>query len=123
MQRILIVEDNDLSRDVLVRRLAKSGYDVRAAGDGRQGLAMVDVHRPDLILMDLGLPEIDGWECIRRLRTTDHTRHIPIIAITAHALVGDREAALAAGCDDFDAKPIDFKGLLARMHRLLPAHV
>jgi two-component system, cell cycle response regulator DivK len=119
MKRILIVEDNELNRDVLSRRLARRRYDVLVAADGRQGLAMAAVHCPDLILMDLGLPEIDGWACVQQLRENARTRHIPIIALTAHAMVGDRERALDAGCDEFDAKPIDFANLLLKMARLL----
>ena len=119
MKRILIVEDNEMNRDVLSRRLARRGYDVLLALDGPHGLAMAAMHGPDLILMDLGLPEIDGWECARRLKADDTTRHIPIIALTAHAMVGDRQKAIDAGCDEFDTKPIDFVGLLNKMDRLL----
>lgn len=119
MKRILIVEDNEMNRDVLSRRLARRGYDVLLALDGPHGLAMAAMHGPDLILMDLGLPEIDGWECTRRLKADESTRHIPIIALTAHAMVGDRQKALEAGCDEFDTKPIDFVGLLNKMDRLL----
>lgn len=119
MKRILIVEDNEMNRDVLSRRLARRGYDVILATDGPHGLAMAQMHGPDLILMDLGLPEIDGWECTRRLKADDTTKHIPVIALTAHAMVGDRQRALEAGCDEFDTKPIDFVGLLNKMDRLL----
>jgi two-component system, cell cycle response regulator DivK len=119
MKRILIVEDNEMNRDVLSRRLVRRGYDVLLALDGPHGLAMAAMHGPDLILMDLGLPEIDGWECTRRLKADESTRHIPIIALTAHAMVGDRQKALDAGCDEFDTKPIDFVGLLNKMDRLL----
>lgn len=119
MKRILIVEDNELSRDALSRRLTRSGYSVQSAADGPEGLAKATASAHDLILMDLGLPEIDGWECIRRLRANEATRRTPIIALTAHALPGDRDAALAAGCDEFDTKPIDFASLLAAMTRLL----
>lgn len=119
MKRILIVEDNEMNRDVLSRRLTRSGYDVLLAPDGPAGLAMAVSRGPDLILMDLGLPEIDGWECTRRLKADAATRHIPIIALSAHAMVGDRQKALDAGCDDFDTKPIDFAGLLTKMDRLL----
>jgi two-component system cell cycle response regulator DivK len=119
MKRILIVEDNELNRDVLSRRLAARGYDVSVASDGSQGMALATAGHPDLILMDLGLPDIDGWECVRRLRANPATRTIPVIALTAHALTGDRERALAAGCDEFDTKPIDFAGLLIKMNRLL----
>jgi CheY-like chemotaxis protein len=119
MVRVLIVEDNEMNRDVLSRRLASRGYEVLLAIDGLRGLAMAQTQSPDLILMDLGLPEIDGWECARRLKADDATRRIPIIALSAHAMVGDREKALDAGCDDFDTKPIDFVGLLQKMERLL----
>jgi two-component system cell cycle response regulator DivK len=119
MKRILIVEDNEMNRDVLSRRLARRGYDVILAMDGPHGLAMAQMHGPDLILMDLGLPEIDGWECTRRLKADESTKHIPVIALTAHAMVGDRQRALDAGCDEFDTKPIDFVGLLNKMDRLL----
>ena len=119
MKRILIVEDNEMNRDVLSRRLARRGYDVLLATDGPHGLAMAAMHGPDLILMDLGLPEIDGWEWTRRLKADEMTKHIPVIALTAHAMVGDRQRALEAGCDEFDTKPIDFVGLLNKMDRLL----
>jgi two-component system cell cycle response regulator DivK len=119
MARVLIVEDNEMNRDVLSRRLASRGFDVVLATDGPRGLAMARTHGPDLILMDLGLPEIDGWECARRLKADDATREIPIIALSAHAMVGDREKALEAGCDDFDTKPIDFNALLQKMDRIL----
>jgi two-component system, cell cycle response regulator DivK len=119
MKRILIVEDNELNRDALSRRLVSRGFAVLIAEDGRQGLALARSDRPDLILMDLGLPEIDGWDCVRRLRADASTSSIPIVALTAHAMIGEREKALAAGCDDFDTKPIDFHGLLQKMARLL----
>jgi CheY-like chemotaxis protein len=117
--RVLVVEDNELNRDALQRRLRSTGFDVRAAADGLQGLADARAFHPDLILMDLGLPEIDGWECMRRLRADDFTRTIPIFVLTAHALVGDRERALAAGCDEFDTKPLDFGRLLIKMREVL----
>jgi two-component system, cell cycle response regulator DivK len=119
MKRILIVEDNELNRDVLQRRLTRCGYDVVVAVDGREGLGMACRCEPHLILMDLGLPEVDGWECVRRLREQTATARIPVIALTAHALVGDRERALDAGCNEFDTKPIDFAALLTKMDRLL----
>ena len=119
MKRVLIVEDNEMNRDVLSRRLVRRGYDVMLAIDGSHGLAMAQSAEPYLILMDLGLPEPDGWECARRLKADEATRHIPIIALSAHAMVGDRQKALDAGCDEFDTKPIDFGGLLAKMDRLL----
>jgi CheY-like chemotaxis protein len=119
MKRILIVEDNELNRDVLSRRLAASGYEVLVAEDGLQGLALATARQPDLILMDLGLPDIDGWECVRRLRANPATRTVPVVALTAHAMRGDREKALDAGCDEFDTKPIDFANLLIKMRSLL----
>jgi two-component system, cell cycle response regulator DivK len=119
MKRILIVEDNEMNRDALSRRLSRRGYEVLMASDGQQGLAAAHAQTPDLILMDLGLPEIDGWECTRRLKSDARTNPIPIIALSAHAMVGDREKALRAGCDDFDTKPIDFANLLDKMGRLL----
>lgn len=119
MTRILIVEDNELNRDVLSRRLAARGYEVLVAVDGPHGLALAKACQPDLILMDLGLPEIDGWECVRRLRAIPATRSVPVVALTAHAMTGDREKALEAGCDEFDTKPIDFERLLIKMRTLL----
>jgi len=119
MHRILIVDDNEMNRDVLSRRLVRRGYDVLLASEGQQGLDVARAERPDLILLDLGLPEIDGWECARRLKADDSTRRIPVVALTAHAMVGDREKAIDAGCDDFDTKPIDFERLIERMEALL----
>jgi CheY-like chemotaxis protein len=119
MKRILVVEDNELNRDVLSRRLARQGYQVLLATDGVGGLAVAQAEQPDLILMDLSMPEIDGWECTRRLKAEARTRAIPIIALSAHAMIGDRQKALDAGCDDFDTKPLDFGGLLEKIDRLL----
>jgi CheY-like chemotaxis protein len=116
---ILIVEDNELNRDVLSRQLVRRGHRVESAADGLVGLTLARQHAPDLILLDLGLPGIDGWECARRLKADPATSHIPIIALTAHAMVGDRQQALDAGCDDFDTKPIDLTVLLEKMARLL----
>jgi two-component system cell cycle response regulator DivK len=121
MKRILIVEDNELNRDVLSRRLSRLGFGVVLANGGREGLALASAGQPDLILMDLGMPEIDGWECTRRLKADPATRWIPIIALTAHAMVGEREKALEAGCDEVDTKPIDFARLLDKMDRLCDA--
>lgn len=112
-----------MNRDVLSRRLARSGYDVLLACDGPEGLSTAGRARPDLILLDLGLPEIDGWEVARRLKADALTRPIPIIALSAHAMVGDRQRALDAGCDDFDTKPIDFVNLLRKMDQLLSRHL
>ncbi len=116
---ILIVEDNEMNRDVLSRQLVRRGYRVETAADGLLGLAAARTHAPALILLDLGLPGIDGWECARRLKADPATGRIPIIALTAHAMVGDRQKALDAGCDDFDTKPIDLAVLLGKIARLL----
>ena len=119
MKRILVVEDNEMNRDVLSRRLVRHGYQVLLATDGAGGLAIAHAEQPDLILMDLAMPEVDGWECARRLKAEPRTRAIPIIALSAHAMTGDRQKALDAGCDDFDTKPLDFGGLLEKIDRLL----
>ena len=123
MKRILIVEDNEMNRDVLSRRLRRQGYEVLIATAGLDGLRLAYEARPDLILMDLGMPDIDGWECAKRLKAEAVTSAIPIIALTAHAMLDDRQKALDAGCDDFDTKPIDFSGLLEKMTRLLCSSV
>jgi CheY-like chemotaxis protein len=119
MKRVLIVEDNEVNRDVLSRRLVRRGFDVLLAFDGPQGIEMAQRHEPNLILLDLALPQIDGWECARRLKADAATERIPIIALSAHAMRGDRQRALEAGCDEFGTKPIDFAGLLQKMDRLL----
>jgi two-component system, cell cycle response regulator DivK len=119
MRRILLVEDNEMNRDMLSRRLVRQGYDVILALDGEAGVALAATVRPDLILMDMSLPGIDGWEATRRIRGEPQLRHIPIIALTAHAMTGDREAAAAAGCDDYDTKPVELPRLLAKMRLLL----
>ncbi len=108
-----------MNRDVLSRRLRRQGFDVLIATAGLDGLRMASEARPDLILMDLGMPDIDGWECAKRLKAEVATSDIPIIALTAHAMLDDRQKALDAGCDDFDTKPINFSGLLEKMNRLL----
>jgi CheY-like chemotaxis protein len=120
MPKILIVEDNELSRDMLSRRLRRKGYEVLVATDGQEGIAMAQRELPDLVLMDLSLPDLDGWEATRRLKTNEKTAHIPVIALTAHAMSGDREKALEAGCDDYDTKPIDLRRLLSKMVRWVP---
>ena len=120
MTRILYVEDNEDNIYMLRRRLERKGIEVIVAGDGEQGIAAAERERPDLILMDLSLPVIDGWEAARRLKSDPGTRAIPIIALSAHAMAGDRERALAAGCDDYDTKPVDLRGLLAKIEALLP---
>jgi len=119
MPKILIVEDNEMNRDMLSRRLAKRGYDVAIAVDGEQGLAMARSAPPALILMDMSLPGLDGWEATRQLKALPETRAVPVIALTAHAMAGDREKAIAAGCDDFDTKPVDLPRLLAKIDALL----
>jgi CheY-like chemotaxis protein len=119
MPRILLVEDNEMNRDMLARRLSRRGYEVAVALDGEQGVAMARSEAPALILMDMSLPGIDGWEATRRLKAAPETRSIPVIALTAHAMSGDREKAVAAGCDDFDIKPIDLERLLGKIEALL----
>jgi CheY-like chemotaxis protein len=117
--KILYIEDNDDNVYVMRTRLGRAGFTVLVAVDAEQGLTMPVVERPDLILMDLGLPGMDGWEATRRLKAAPETRQIPIIAVSAHAMAGDREKALAAGCDDYDIKPIDFTRLRAKIQTLV----
>jgi CheY-like chemotaxis protein len=119
MTKILLVEDNEMNRDMLSRRLARKGYEVSIAVDGQQGVEMAERDMPDLILMDMSLPVLDGWEATRRLKAADATRAIPIIALTAHAMSGDRERALDAGCDDYDTKPIELPRLLEKIESML----
>ena len=119
MLRILCVEDNDDNIFALHRRLTRWGHTVLIARDGREGIDMARSERPDLILMDLSLPAVDGWEATRRLKSAPETKHIPILALTAHAMVGDREKALAAGCDDFATKPVSFDEMRAKIAALL----
>ena len=119
MRKILLVEDNEMNRDMLSRRLVRSGYEVIMAEDGARGVAMATSDRPDLILMDMSLPVIDGWEATRRIKATPELRKIPIIALTAHAMLTDRDKALEAGCDDYDTKPIELQRLLGKMETLL----
>jgi CheY-like chemotaxis protein len=121
MTTILLVEDNELNRDMLSRRLARQGYQVVQAVDGGEAIARARDSAPDLILMDLSLPVIDGWEATRRLKADEATRRIPVIALTAHAMAGDREQAMAAGCDDFDTKPVELPRLLEKIAALLGA--
>lgn len=121
MPRVLLVEDNEMNRDMLSRRLTKRGFDVSVAVDGQDGLKKAPELTPDLVLLDMDLPIIDGWAVARRLKSQASTKAIPIIALTAHAMVGDREKALAAGCDDYDTKPIDLRRLLGKMKALLGA--
>jgi CheY-like chemotaxis protein len=119
MPTILLVEDNELSRDALARRLQRRGYHVTLAVDGHEALSVAHATNPDLILMDLGLPGIDGWEATRQLKSDSATRHIPIIVLSAHAMTNDREMALAVGGDEFDTKPVRFDGLVAKIESLL----
>ena len=119
MSKILLVEDNDMNRDMLSRRLQRRGYEVVMALNGQEGIAMAKSERPDLILMDISLPIIDGWEAARSIKASSETQHIPIIALTAHAMPGDREKCLDAGCDDYDTKPVNFQRLLEKMQALL----
>jgi len=119
MPKILLVEDNEMNRDMLSRRLERRGYRVAIALDGEQGVAMVGSEAPDLVLMDMSLPVLDGWEAARRLKAVPETRAIPIIALTSHAMVGDREKAIAAGCDDYDTKPVEFQRLLEKIETIL----
>ncbi len=119
MRKILIVEDDEMNRDMLSQRLELRGYQIVEAIDGLEGIARARTDLPDLILMDVNLPEMDGWEATRRLKADMATRSIPILALTAHALVGDRDKALNAGCDDYDSKPVDLARLLKKMETLL----
>jgi two-component system, cell cycle response regulator DivK len=119
MAKILLVEDNEMNRDMLSRRLIRHGYEVLLAYDGVRGIQMAGSERPDLVLMDMSLPELDGWEATQRLKADPATCAIPIIALTAHAMAADKEKALAAGCDDYDTKPIELSRLLEKMQRLL----
>jgi CheY-like chemotaxis protein len=117
--KILIVEDNEMNRDMLSRRLERKGYDVVIAVDGEEGLRVARQEAPDLVLMDMSLPVLDGWEATRRLKAEADTGSIPVIALTAHAMAGDREKALDAGCDDYDTKPIELPRLLGKIEALL----
>jgi CheY-like chemotaxis protein len=119
MAKILLVEDNEMNRDMLSRRLLRKGFEIVIAVDGEQAVIMAKSERPDLILMDMSLPVIDGWEATRRVRADDTTSHIPIIALTAHAMSGDREKALNSGCDEYDTKPIELPRLLEKIDALL----
>jgi CheY-like chemotaxis protein len=120
MPKILLVEDNEMNRDMLSRRLVRNGFEVAIAVDGQQGVEMAASERPDVILMDMSLPVMDGWEATRRVKADPATRAIPVIALTANALVEDREKAFAAGCDDFDTKPVELPRLLEKIRSRLP---
>jgi two-component system, cell cycle response regulator DivK len=119
MTKILLVEDNEMNRDMLSRRLVRKGYEVIMALDGRQAVELAAAEHPDLILMDMSLPVIDGWEATRQVKAAPATHAIPVIALTAHAMAGDREKAIQAGCDDYDTKPIDLPRLLEKITALL----
>ena len=119
MAKILLIEDNELNRDMLSRRLERRGYDVVLASDGSQGADMARSEKPDLILMDMSLPVMDGWVLARKLKADAETRQVPILALTAHVMTGDRERALEAGCDDYDTKPIELPRLLGKIEALL----
>jgi len=121
MPKILLVEDNEMNRDMLSRRLVRGGYEVIIAEDGARGVAMATSDRPDLILMDMSLPVINGWEATRQIKATPELRKIPIIALTAHAMATDRDKALEVGCDDYDTKPIELQRLLGKIETLLTA--
>lgn len=120
MQKILVVEDNEMNRDMVGRRLERRGYEVVVAVDGQEGVDMAHSEKPDLILMDLSLPILNGWEATRQLKQDTKTNGIPIIALTAHAMASDRESAIEAGCDDYDTKPLEFSRLIGKIHALLP---
>jgi|SRR5450759_992149 len=119
MIKILLVEDNEINRDMMVRRLQRRGYSLIVAVDGQQAIDKAKTEKPDLILMDMSLPVIDGWEATRRIKTDPDMKHILVIGLTAHAMVGDREQALKAGCDDYATKPVDFEKLVELINRLL----
>jgi CheY-like chemotaxis protein len=119
MPKILLVEDNEMNRDMLSRRLSRNGFEITVAVDGRQGVEMATAEKPDLILMDMSLPVMNGWEATQRVKADPATSAIPVIALTAHAMNDDREKAIAAGCDDFDTKPVDLPRLLQKIKTLL----
>jgi two-component system cell cycle response regulator DivK len=119
MAKILLIEDNEMNRDMLSRRLIRRGFQVVFAMDGQQGVDLARSERPDIILMDMSLPVIDGWEATRRVKADDATRSVPVIGLTAHAMAGDREKAIEAGCDDYDTKPVELDRLISKIERLL----
>jgi len=121
MARILLVEDNDMNRDMLSRRLQRKGHEVLLAADGMQAILMAESELPDLILLDMSLPVIDGWEAARRLKASPSTARVPIVALTAHAMVSDRDRAVEAGCDEFETKPVDFDRLVGKIEALSPS--
>jgi two-component system, cell cycle response regulator DivK len=119
MTKVLLVEDNEMNRDMLSRRLTRRGFEVVFAMDGKQGVDLARSEKPDIILMDMSLPVMDGWEATRRVKSDDATRSMPVIGLTAHAMSGDREKAIEAGCDDYDTKPIELDRLIGKIERLL----
>jgi two-component system cell cycle response regulator DivK len=119
LSKILLVEDNEMNRDMLTRRLQRRGYEVVVAVDGAQGVAMAQSETPAIVLMDISLPVLDGWEATRRLKMAPETKSIPVIALTAHAMTGDRETCIEAGCDDFDTKPVEIARLVGKIETLL----
>ena len=121
MAKVLLVEDNEMNRDMLSRRLIRRGFQVVFAMDGQQGVDLARSEQPDIILMDMSLPVIDGWEATRRVKADDATRSVPVIGLTAHAMAGDREKAIEAGCDDYDTKPVELERLIGKMEKLLGA--
>jgi len=121
MTKVLLVEDNEMNRDMLSRRLTRRGFEVIFAVNGQEGVDLAASERPDIILMDMSLPVLDGWEATRRVKADDTTSRVPIIGLTAHAMSGDREKAIAAGCDDYDTKPVEIERLIGKIERLLGA--
>jgi CheY-like chemotaxis protein len=121
MAKVLLIEDNEMNRDMLSRRLIRRGFQVVFAMDGQQGVDLARSERPDIILMDMSLPVIDGWEATRRVKADDATRGVPVIGLTAHAMAGDREKAIEAGCDDYDTKPVELDRLIGKIERLIGA--
>src|SRR5262249_55821035 len=119
MAKVLLVEDNEINRDMLSRRLVRRGFEVIFAVDGQQGIDLAKSERPDIILMDMSLPVVDGWEAARRVKADDATRGVPVIGLTAHAMAGDREKAIEAGCDDYDTKPVELERLISKIEKLL----
>ncbi len=121
MAKILVVEDNEINRDMMVRRLERRGYLIVTALDGQQGIDLTRSEKPDLVLMDMSLPILDGWEATRRIKNDPNMKEIPVVGLTAHAMVGDREKALKAGCDDYATKPVEFEKLIELINRLIAA--
>ncbi len=119
MAKVLLVEDNEMNRDMLSRRLIRRGFEVVFAVNGQEGVELAKSERPDIILMDMSLPVIDGWEATRRVKSDETTRRVPVIGLTAHAMSGDREKAIEAGCDDYDTKPVELERLIGKMEKLL----